>query len=294
MSQPRGTAVPSWGRMPAMLDPHVVARRLAAVTASAILLAGAPALAQDRDAAARLDEGVAAYEEGRFDDARAHLDAAAELDGLDRDALVRWVSTRVLVAQGLGDDAALESALLQLVTLDPGGLGANASPALARGTARALEQTGGATVAIEVDHAETDEGLAVRPRIRGDVGGLVRGIELRARSAGGEWVASDGEVVLPAAAAADVEVIAVARGPGGAPVATLGDDDAPHHLATSAPAAALAPASETASEEGDDGVLIGVLVAVGIAVVAGAVVTGVVLGTQGDPQTDLTGPVVEW
>jgi len=279
-----------------MLDSFVAARVVAGLVASTLWLLSAAAVAQsERDAPGRLAEGIAAYEEGRFEDARGHLDAAAGAGGLDRDGLIRWVSTRVLVAQGLGDDVALESALLQLVTLDPAGLGPNASPALARQTAAALEQTGGATVAIEVDHERTDAGLAVRARVRGDVGGLVRDLEVRARVTGGDWVdANAGEVVLPGAAAADVEVVAIARGPGGAPVATLGDDGSPHRLATPAPAAALAPADEPADDGGDDGALIGVLVAVGLAVVAGAVVLGVVLGTQGDPQTDLMGPVVEW
>lgn len=268
-----------------------VLRPLVLVASLLSAIAPAAAAAQAEEA---LAEGIAAYEEGRFADASARLDAAAAGEGLSRRDLVRLLATRVLVAQALGDDAALDTALLQLVTLDPSGLGDAASPALARRTERALQQTGGATLTLAIEHRASGDGLLVRARLRGDVGALARHVRIRAREGGDEgWIEGpDGELTLPRAEAVDVEVIAVAVGPGGAPVANVGTVAAPHRLVRPVPAAALEAEAETEGG-GDDGVLIGVLVGVGVAVVAAAVVLGVVL-SQGAQDTSLGGPVIEW
>ncbi|MCB9597604.1 MAG: hypothetical protein H6719_33105 [Sandaracinaceae bacterium] len=256
-----------------------------------LLFAAATAHAQE-GARALVDRGVEAYEEGRFAEAAALFDRASDAEGLTREDVVRVLSTRVLVAQGMGDDGAVEAAILQLVTLEPDGLGTAASPQLQRMTAQALEQTGGATVAIDIEHRVDGERLLVRTRVRGDVGGLVRRVQLMAREGGGAWVPGEGgEVRLANAAAADVEVVAVAVGPGGAPLARVGTQEAPHRLVRPVPAAAL----HTDEEEGsDDGVLIGVLVGVAVVAVAAGVILGVVFGTQGSQDTTLMPPVVEW
>jgi hypothetical protein len=276
---------------------------LAALTLSlvALLAAPRPAAAQatpaatpatpapapaPASAAALVEQGVAAYEEADFDGALAAFDRA-EAAGLDRALLVRSIAHRVLIAHASSDAATLETQALRLVSLDPEALRSEASPGLVRALEGARSRADG-IVRLSIVHEVADGALQLRARVDGDVAGMVREVRLRARRGDGEMVEAVGGVVrLPGATTDDVGVVADCTGPGGAVLAALGTEAAPHSLA-----AAIAQ-QIVASPSDDTALHVGLGVGAAVLVVA-AVIIAVVVVDANAATAQLSGPVVEW
>ncbi len=231
-------------------------------------------------------QGEAAYEEGDFESALAAFSRAEEA-GVDRALWVRILSRRVLIAHAMGDTSTLETQALRLVSLEPEALGGEASPDVARALARARERADG-VVRLRIEHEVVGESLALRARVDGDVAGMVREVRLRARR--GDGAMSDAVAGVATVTGTDMEgVVLVAEcvGPGGAVLAELGTEAAPHPLSQSvAEEIIAAPATSD-----DTGLHIGLVVGGVVVVAAAAVVLGVVLGSASG---QLTGPVVTW
>lgn len=259
-----------------------------------LFLITAPVHAQE---SAPLEAAVAAHDAGEFERARELLGQAREGE-LTRADLVRWLRYEVLTAQALGDEDAVEAACLRLATLDPEAFGDRAPPPVQRQMEAAIAQTGGDPIRLEIEHRETDAGLRVRARVRGDLGALTERIELRARVEGGPWTEPAEDATLPDADADGVEVAARAVGPGGATLATAGTEAEPLRL--SAPLRDDAPRSDDGDGEASDDTALHALLVVGAILLAGAGV-GIAVGVAasddgGGAQVIGFGgpPVVEW
>ncbi len=230
-----------------------------------------------------VDEGVAAYESGEFEAARAAFARAEEGEGLSRADLVRLLATRALLSFAEGRSEAMQRDLSALATLAPEyDLGERAPPAV-REAFEAARATGG-ELGLEVSGARVAGGAQVRAEATHDRAGLVRRLALAAR-ADGEWVRSEaGEVTLPGDA--DTLEYAAARiGPGGATLVSEGTEAVPQRI--------VLPPLETDSG-GDDGLAIGLGVAGGVLLAAAAVVLVVVLVGQDDQSSAVAPPRIEW
>lgn len=250
---------------------------------SALVFLALPA--STRAQSPHLDAGIAAYEQGEFTAARDELDLAQQEDPLDRPAFVRLLVHRVLVAQPLGDDVLLETALLQLASLDREALEGRAPPALMRRFEAASEQAGDNLLAVNVAVQASAEEVAFRASTSGDIGALVERIILRTRVRGGEWLeASSNAAAHPRG---EVEYIAQAIGPGGAILAETGTEAAPIQYSPESTDVRVAPASRPRTRN----ILIGVAAAV---VVIGATLA-IILVSRADDNASFSGPpVVSW
>ncbi|HJL18007.1 MAG TPA: hypothetical protein RMH99_20245 [Sandaracinaceae bacterium LLY-WYZ-13_1] len=240
---------------------------------------------------------MADYERGDFERAARAL-AEIESEGtLTRQALVRLLVHRALVAHALSDEAALDTVVLQLATLAPDALEGRAPPPILRRLETALERTGGERLRVEVEHRATDGGLRVDAHLRGDVGGLARRVTLRARVRGrGGWPdATEGPIVLDAEEPERIEVVASAIGPGGAAIAVAGTASHPLRLSRAVPDSPEDDPGAHRDRTGDDTALHVALVSAAIALVVGGVALGVGLGvssSQPDGPIHFSGPAV--
>lgn len=232
-----------------------------------------------------LDAAIAAYEQGEFAAARDELDQAQQGDALDRDSLVQLLVHRVLVAQPLGDDALLETSLLQLASLDREALDGRAPPALMRQFEAAIEQAGESLVAVDVDIQADDESVTFQAAARGDIGALVERISLRTRRVGGEWTDASGNAATHPRG--EVEYIAQAIGPGGVVLAERGNELEPVFYSPDATDLSVAPAEGHRTRN--------VLIGIAAALVVIGVTVAIVWVTRPDDNASFSGPpVVAW
>ncbi len=242
---------------------------------------------------APVDEAVAAYEGGEFERADELLNQAMASATLSREQVVRILTHQVLVSRALGNEETLDAAALRLVSLEPDALSAQAPPDLEAHLAAARDR-GQGLLRVEVVHQQRPDGVQVEARVVGDAGGLVRTIELGARTAGPWSIDPVSTVFVEDARAAEVEVFARATGPGGSVLAHHGSEDAPEALVTPVPAAALVADPEPSDEDGGKGVLWGVLIGGGVLAVAAAVLIGVLVARSGPDDGEAGSLGVEW
>jgi hypothetical protein len=256
-----------------------------------VIALGARARAQG---AAEVATGVTAYEEGDFEAAEAAFDRALAAGGLTRGDLVRVLAHRLLLAHARGETERLETLALRLASLDPEALGDAMSPELERVVAAAAHRADG-VVRLEISHEEVDGGLAVRARVRGDVGALVETVRLRVRVArASEWVEAEGGIaVAPAADPGALEVVAEAVGPAGVVLAAIGSESEPARLAEVILRGAPAPEQRARRRRLGGGAVAAIVVAAAV-VVGGAVALGVVFGTAESDRSQVGAPVVEF
>jgi len=247
----------------------------------ALALVGASATA--RAASPEVDEAVARYEGADFEGALEALARAEAGQGLDRAELLRLLATRALVDFALGRSEALDRDLVMLASLEPEyDLGRRAPPAVRQAFEAARGRVRG-RLALRVDAAPAPGGLRVRAEVEGDAAGLVRATSISARRPGGPWRTAGGGTLDLAVTHGAVEAWAVARGPGGAPVATAGSAEAPLRLA--------APAAERPRRRpsGGGNATLWIGIGVGAAVAAVATTVLVVVASGADEDT-LVGP----
>lgn len=183
------------------------------------------------DARRLVDEADFAAAERAF----ATAEAASDLSRAD---LVALLEGRALLHHALADGAALEADLARLAALEPGhAFGPRMPPEVAEAFLRVRTRSTGA-LRVDVQLRPVPGGLALAASTANDPAGLVRSLEVHARVAGGPWRTAADELVVTGAPGASVQLWAVARGPGGAVVATRGS--------AAAPVAALLPAGTSA------------------------------------------------
>jgi hypothetical protein len=257
-------------------------RRLSALT----LLVFVGAAATAHAASPELDDAVLRYEGADFEGALEALGRAERGQGLDRAELLRLIATRALVHFALGRSDALDRDLVMLVSLEPEyDLGRRAPPAVSDAFEAARRRLRG-RLALRVESAPAPGGVRVRAEVEHDAAGLVRTLSISGRRPGGPWRTAAGGTVDIGVADGVVEVWAVARGPGGAPVANAGSVEAPLRL--SAPAAA--PRGRPSSG-GNAALWIGL--GIGAAVAAVATTVLVVVTSSGDGDTLVGSPRFE-
>ena len=245
---------------------------------AAVLCLTLPTAARAQSA---VDRGIAAYEQGEFDAARAAFTEAEQSDDLRRDDLVRLLATRALLSFAEGQSEAMLRDLAALATLEPEhDLGPRAPPALRDAFEQARE---GGVLRVSVEGERTPGGVEVRAQVRGDRAGLVRRLSLAARS-DGPWVRSQAGSVSLTGTPPAVEYHAQAVGPGGATLVEDGTEAVPQRI--------VLPPIEEPSAGGDDGVAIGLGLAAGVVLAAGAVLAVVLVAEQGGDRVDT--PAIEW
>ncbi len=220
----------------------------------------------DVDVDGQLTLARSAIEDASFEDAEIALDRAAS-GTMDRERLLRWLELRALLAYADGRLGALEEALVGYATVAAGLYEPPASfPAPLR---QRLGELADARIEIHAEPSLTAEGegrlLVIPTQAIQDPGHLVRRIELTVSVDGtAPTDLSPGRgVPVPGDVHADVQVAyrALARGPGDAIVATLGDEAAGTQTLPGLP-------------RSSDEAVIGIVVASAAVVVAGAVVIG--------------------
>jgi len=208
-----------------------------------------------------------AIENASFEDAEVALDRAAA-GTMDRERLLRWLELRALLAYADGRLGALEEALVGYATVAAGLYEPPASfPTPLR---QRLTELADARIEIHAEPSLTAEGggrvLVIPTQAIQDPGHLVRRIELTVSVDGtAPTELSPGRgIPVPGDVHADVMLSyrALARGPGDAILATLGDGD---DTVTQ-----TLPGLPRSSDE----LVIGLVVASAAVVVAGAVIIG--------------------
>jgi hypothetical protein len=247
--------------------------------------------------------GGVALAQSPLEDARERIDAAEfeqavrVLDQLEtggvltRDELVQLYLVRAEALLALGrSGAALDRDLDRLAALAPDlALSDRTRPELREGLAARRREQLSLSLSLEI---EREAGaVRVRATVRGDPGGLVRGVRLHARAgAASEWTSRSGDTLVLPAAAGDVEYWGEAVGPGGAILATAGSASSPLRGDSAAAPPAIVVETPASPGGGDDATAIGVGIGIGAGV---AVVIAIVLAvalTSSSTETQL-GPV---
>ncbi|MGE0787187.1 MAG: hypothetical protein AB7S26_16060 [Sandaracinaceae bacterium] len=244
-----------------------------------------------------LAEGIADYERGALEDALAAFGRVESGDRLDRDGVVRLLTYRMLVCHALDDDACIDRAALGLLSLRPEGPAQPVSPPIAAALDAARERGGGR---LRVGFGRG------RIRVEGDVAGLVRSLDVRARRGAGSWLRGDAARALIAERHDDTFVLAHAIGPGGAVLASLGSDDEPHALRPLSRSLAPAvdgdvareddiatPPGRSAEPNDDTGLHVGLVIGA-VVLVATAIAVGTALAVDGQGGTRVGAIAIEW
>ncbi len=250
---------------------------------SFVSLSAAGARAQSEGA---IDEGVRLYAEADFEGALTALERA-EHETLDRRELLRLLATRALVRFALGDFDRLDRDLLAIVSLEPDyNLGGRAPPPLANALSRARAGAG-EPLSVRAFVETTPRGVRVTATTHGDRAGLVDHVEVFARPVSrAAYAHGEPSVELVVAPESEIEVRAVATGPGGAVLATDGTEDAPRRVRAPEPLPTAAPPPDGPSA----GVWLGLGLGVAAAAAAG-IILALVLG--GSNETLPRGPFVD-
>lgn len=259
----------------------VPALRRSALVAVTLCLSLSPSVAAA--AHPQVEEGRALFNQADFAGALERLRQAEERGGLDRADLVLLLETRALVHRALGDEGAVDAALQALASIDPDhGFTPEVSPDVVQRFAQ-LRDAGPGPLALEVAEEEAPGGVALVATVRGDATGMVTSVTVRARVGGEPWQEGDRRLIVDAEPGTAIEWYAVARGPGGAPVARRGSEQAPRRARV--PGAPAPPS-------GSDDVWLWVGIGSGVAALAAAaVILGVVFAGGGQAATRVDGPM---
>lgn len=217
---------------------------------------------------------------GDFEEAIRLVGQALEQAPLERDDLLALLILRARAALALGREDAMRADARALASVAPDHvLGREIRPELREAFDEARSQGPPLDVRLDVDRSHGH--AVIRAHARGDVAGLIRRIEIRARAPGQPWSEGITELDLALDDAEPVECVAVAVGPGGAVLARVGSDADPQRF----------PASHGLSGDGssdDTAMIAGLAIGLGVAVAAAIVLTVffVVDGIQGSIPID--------
>lgn len=231
-----------------------------------------------------LDQAIDLYEQGRLRESQESLQAAEQGEGLVRGDVVQLLTYQALIAHASQDSESLQAALLRLATLgEDDAFGRSAPPPVVQAYREARSQAPEA-LRVEVETTRVPGGLALVGRVVGDLGALVSELRVRARPSGGRWLEGiGGEVTLPASCES-LEVVAEARGPGGAVLAHIGRDDEPATLTVEprapVPVDALVPPATPPPLEDDTPWVVATVVGAGLFIIGAAVLIGVLVSDQ--------------
>jgi hypothetical protein len=218
----------------------------------------------------------ARYVAGDFQGTLTASEVAERETTLDREELLAMLELRTLAQRALGDEAAADQTLRLIAAIDPDReLGAEMPPVL-RARFASLAAAVGSPPRIEARPRVDGATFRLSSQLADDPAHVIRRLELRARTSGGEWVSAvDGPLTLPASPGARVEWEARALGPADAEIA-------------------VARGTETipGGSGADDVTLWAVVgVTVGLALV-GAVIAIVLFSLGTGVDTEVDGPVI--
>nr|MDQ3037188.1 hypothetical protein [Myxococcota bacterium] len=142
---------------------------IALLAAACVLGSVAPASAHEG-----IDRARRAYEEAEFEAALATLREVEREEGLTRDELIALLELRAELHLALGDEDAMERAVLQRTTVDPAGaLPSSAPPEMREAASRARAQITG-PIEVRAEAIPVATGVTIEAAAHGDAGGLVR------------------------------------------------------------------------------------------------------------------------
>ena len=227
-----------------------------------------------------LDQAKGQAERAEFERALLTLAKAESEAVLTRDDVVELYLQRAMIHFALRLTSAMAADLELVATLEPKlALDPGLPPEV-----RAAFPTRAEQLALRVDGESRPQSVRLHLQVFGLRTDLVRGVKLSARPRGGEWISGEtSELEIGAQPGEPVEYYAVAYGPGGAELITLGSWSEPRSL-TPAPVGAL-----QADEESSD---VGWWIAGGVAVAAVAATVGILLATSSET-TQLSAPMIE-
>lgn len=231
----------------------------------------------------QVQEGRRLHAEADFAGALRAYAAAEAAEDLAREDLIALLEGRALVHYALDDRDATLATLRALASIDPAHeFPADVPPEVRAAFVQARQSTGGERVRLRIEREDVAGGVALRAVVAGDVGNLVREVVITARVSrerGGEWESGAGGILqLDAGDGSVVEYYAVAEGPGGAPVATLGTARAPRSFTLGAADGGLGAGG--AGGEGG-GTSPWIFVGIGAGVVAVGVVAAILIAGGG-------------
>lgn len=243
------------------------------------LLQATPALAHPL-----LDQARQQADRAEFERALLTLSKAESEAVLTRDDVVQLYLQRALIHFALRVPAAMAADLELVATLEPTlSLDASLPPDVRDAFPRRARQ-----LHLEVEASSEPDNVHLRLQVEGLRTDLVKAVKLTGRAEHGEWSSADApQLHIEAAPGSTVEYYAVAYGPGGSELATLGSWSAPERVT---PAPLTATRIVEVEREDGDGALVW-WVAGGLTLV-GAVTVGLLLATQ-TQQTRLSAPSVE-
>jgi hypothetical protein len=237
-----------------------------------------------------VDEGRARYEEADFGAAIETFARAERADDLTLEDLATLYETRALVHLAMGNAEAMRADLTRLAAVAPDhSLDSRAPPEVLRAFVEA-RASAGPPIRLLASPSSSSLGVTIAVEVQNDGAGLVRAVRIRGRSAGASgWEsAEDAPLTVVTGGEAIVEYWAVAIGPGGAPLASVGSEDAPLRYG-----AAGEDVEGGGASEGGGSALPWILIGAGVILVAVAVaVTIVLVGNQDAEPTTQVSPFV--
>jgi len=232
-----------------------------------------------------VDHGIQRYEAADFEGALAAFASAESGTDLTRDGLVRLLEGRALAHLAMGDQGQMETALVQLASLEPNRQMGRAIPPPLREAFQRIGSDVDAPLSIEASSAPMPGGVRVEAGVRGDGGDLVREVRIAGRSADGDWTEGTGrELSVVAASGESVEYYAVAVGPGGAVLAEHGTEASP--LTHDGDVDDGGGVVDLSDDDDDGSLLVPILIGVGAAVVLAVTIIVIVLATSGGQSDD--------
>jgi hypothetical protein len=230
-----------------------------------------------------LDQARQQADRAEFERALLTLSKAESEAVLTRDDVVQLYLQRALIHFALRVPAAMAADLELVATLEPAlSLDASLPPDVREAFPRRARR-----LQLEVEASSEPDNVHLRLQVAGLRTDLVKAVKLTGRAEHGEWSSADApQLRIEADPGTTVEYYAVAYGPGGSELATLGSWSAPEQVT---PAPLSTRIVEVERDDGD-GALVW-WVAGGLTLVA-AVTAGVLLATQ-TQETRLSAPTVQ-
>jgi hypothetical protein len=251
-----------------------------ALVAVACLLVAAGARAEHP----RVVEGQRLYGQADFAGALRAFAAAESSEDLSRGDLIALLEGRALVHFALDAREEATADLTALASVDPAHEFSGETPPEVRNEfASARRRTGGERVRVRIETEQSAGGVSLRAAVAGDVARLVREVVITARAGSGEWESGAGGILrVDAPRGTRVEYYAVAEGPGGAPVATLGTQSAPQAMVMGGTAPlGVGRDGDLDDRDGGGAAWLWIGVAAGVVVVA-AVVTALLITSSAE------------
>lgn len=245
------------------------------VLALSVLAVVRPVAVQAQDSP--MEQGIAHFEAGEFDDAREAFERALWQTELSPTQFRELLVHRATLAIAEADEETANEDLLRLASLDPEySFDRSIPPQVREAFERAVERVA-RPLALRVRHDESDGGVELSARVVSDISGLVTDVRLFARVGDGEYDGGASSLSLETNDGDLVSYYAEAAGPGGSIVVREGTARTPRSFNVGG------PLDDDQVDDGGVGAGVWVtIIVVGALAIAGGVVAAVLLTADGD------------